>query len=115
MPHVHRDAAGNIEAIYGEERPGVTEWVPFNDPEVVRFLGCHGQPCPLIPDIRELAQLDMAQIRIIEDLVDLLTQKNVIMFTELPPEAQAKLMNKREARRRLARAAVDLGDDDGVL
>ena len=115
MPHVHRDTHGQIVAIYGQVREGITEWVPFNDPAVVSFLGCQGQPCPMLPDINELAQMDMSLIRIIEDLVDLLTEKNLIMFTELPPEAQAKLLSQRSARRLLHESALDLDNGDSTI
>ncbi len=115
MPHVQRGPQGSIVAIFGEVRQGITEWVPFNDPEVVSFLGCQGQPCPMIPDLNELSQIDMSLIRIIEDLIDLMTQKNMIMFTELPTAAQAKLLSKRSVRERLQESSIDLDEGNVPL
>ena len=61
----------------------------------------------------DLSRLDADFIRVLEDLVEVLIDKGVINLTDLPPEAQQKLSERRVARRRL-RDALDLiqGDDD---
>ncbi len=68
------------------------------------------------PDIRnDLDKMDAQFIRVLEDLIDVLVAKGVINLTDLPPEALAKLNQRRRARRRL-RGALDLiEDDDGIL
>jgi len=45
-----------------------------------------------------LEQSDIELVRVLEDLVDVLTQKGVILFTELPEAAQQKLLRRKTAR-----------------
>ena len=40
----------------------------------------------------------MGIIRIVEDLIDLLIRKNLILFTELPEDAQAKIRERKRVR-----------------
>jgi len=68
------------------------------------------------PDPKDdLSKMDAEFIRVLEDLIDVLVAKGVINLTDLPPQALAKLNQRRSARRRL-RGALDLiQDDDGVI
>lgn len=45
-----------------------------------------------------LTDSDAEMMRILEDLVDLLTKKRLIQFTELPPAAQKKLLGRKWVR-----------------
>ncbi|MBR7887852.1 hypothetical protein J9B83_02775 [Marinomonas sp. A79] len=45
-----------------------------------------------------LTDSDSEMMRILEDLVDLLTKKRLIQFTELPPAAQKKLLSRKWVR-----------------
>ena len=47
---------------------------------------------------------------LLEDLVDLLIDKKLILFTELPPAAQEKLHGRKQIRQKLGSA--DLMVDD---
>ena len=47
----------------------------------------------------------------LEDVVDLLISKGVILFTELPDSAQQKIMNRQQLRTELGAALDLLGDD----
>ena len=46
-----------------------------------------------------LSNSDNDMMRIIEDLIDLLTEKRLIQFTELPLAAQKKLLGRKWVRR----------------
>jgi len=48
--------------------------------------------------VNSLTQSDLALVRVLEDLIDTLIEKGLIQFTDLPPAAQAKLLNRRETR-----------------
>jgi len=98
MLFVERDHEGTIVAIRrGEEGCGL-EPVTLLDTEVLSFLQSSGE-------IESLAQLlmhsDASIVRVLEDLVDLLIKKKVILFTELPVEAQVKIQNRKQLRARL--------------
>lgn len=45
-----------------------------------------------------LSQSDAAIARVLEDLIDVLIQRGVIQFTDLPAAAQEKLLSRRETR-----------------
>ncbi|MBN3562664.1 hypothetical protein [Aliamphritea spongicola] len=49
----------------------------------------------------ELSRMDKALIRVIEDLVMLLVDKNQIRFTDLPVPVQDKILARQKARKSL--------------
>jgi hypothetical protein len=57
-----------------------------------------------------LALSDMGIIRLLEDLIDLLIQKNVIIFTELPEQARERITERKRLRETVA--SQDLMVDD---
>ncbi len=63
---------------------------------------------------RELSELDSGFIRVLEDLIDALLANGALRMTDLPPEAQTKLNQRKDARRRM-RDALDLIDDDDAI
>ncbi|MGO2353413.1 MAG: hypothetical protein ACTH58_01615 [Marinomonas foliarum] len=56
-----------------------------------------------------LSSSDGEMMRILEDLVDLLTEKRLIQFTELPLAAQKKLLGRKWVR------GVHSGHDEGLM
>lgn len=56
---------------------------------------------------------DMAMGRVVEDLIEALIDKNVIMLTDLPAPAQRKVMARRELRGRSSDLADLVDDGDG--
>ena len=57
------------------------------------------------------SRLDADFVRVLEDVIDALIARNVINITDLPDEAQAKLMARKTFRDRLGPAALRLFDD----
>ena len=99
MPFVKRNTDGKIEAIFRSPRDGVSEEVSTDDPEMREFLGLgesDGQ------QIQEWLRADLSLARVTEDLIDLLIEKGLISFTELPEAAQSKLINRRGLRNELS-------------
>ena len=62
----------------------------------------------------ELSVLDIGFIRVLEDLIDALLANGTLRLTDLPPEALAKLNQRKHTRKRL-RDALDLIDDEDSL
>jgi hypothetical protein len=54
------------------------------------------------PWLKFLSMSDISAVRILEDLVDLLIRKNIILFTELPEEAQTKIRERKIARQNIS-------------
>lgn len=110
MPYVTRDTSGRISGVFDLPEAGASEQVQPDNPDLTRFLVEHGMASPDIA--REvLAESDMKMIRLVDDLIDLLIDKNVIRFTDLPPAAGEKYMQRQVARKRLQTNLV-VGEDD---
>ncbi|MBO9678482.1 hypothetical protein [Paenacidovorax monticola] len=72
---------------------------------------------PLPPQNNPLIESDADLARVTEDLVNLLVQKGVILFTDLPPGAQAKLLARQQTRANMVNSLKLLGEDseDGLI
>jgi hypothetical protein len=90
MPYVSRDAAGKVIALSESPGDGMSESLPASHPDLLDFLfrDTGGERA----SSRFLAS-DLAFIR-----VAVLVEKRVIAFTDLPPAAQDKLLDRRSLR-----------------
>lgn len=66
------------------------------------------------PQEPALSELDTGFIRVLEDLIEVLLANGTIRLTDLPPQALAKLNERKHARARL-RDSLDLIDDEDHL
>ncbi|PTD95165.1 hypothetical protein [Pseudothauera lacus] len=107
MPFVKRDAAGVIVAVSSVGDDMHAEHVEVDDAGLRVFLEGLG-PAP------QLAASDLPLVRVLEDVVDLLVERAVIRFTDLPAAAQDKLSARRSARAELRQLNL-LDDDDGLI
>ena len=105
MPYVKRDAAGSIVAVSEAPDSGCPEPVAADDEQLQRFLRA------LSGEASELQASDHDFVRVLEDVLDLLIDKGVILFTELPASAQEKIMLRQRLRAELGSALDLLGDD----
>lgn len=64
---------------------------------------------------RSLSESDAGLARVTEDLIDILITRGVIQFTDFPPGAQAKLLQRRQTRATLSQRLRLLDDDTGTL
>ena len=113
MFFVLKDEKQNIIAV--SDRALTEDWVEveLEDEALLAFL----QKNPAIGNkIMQAADADF--IRVLEDVIDLLIDKQVIQFTELPNPVQNKLLNRRRYREQL-RGDSDttelLSGDDGIF
>ena len=81
------------------------------DPEVQVFT----QDVSIHADV--LKQSDTELVRVLEDLIDVLINRGVFQFTDLPKAAQVKLMARRQTRATLGHRLQPLllDDDNGLL
>lgn len=103
LVYVERDTTGRIIAVSLHPRPGfeACRIHPGGSPE---------SPDPLAEQVNGLAASDLAMARVLEDLIDLLIERNIIRFTDLPEGAREKLLRRRNLRARLQ--GLDLLDDE---
>jgi hypothetical protein len=98
MLYVERNSAGDIIALHIKPEPHVHEQKSIMDEEILQFLNKNVDTDPWI---QLLSLSDIGIIRILEDLIDVLIRKNIILFTDLPEEAQAKINERRRVREKL--------------
>ena len=94
MPYVKRDETGRIIAVNLETGEGKEE-ILSNSPELLEFMRQVGL------EQGTLQESDMRLVRVLEDLIDLLIDRDLIRFTDLPLPAQEKLMERRSLRQTL--------------
>ena len=112
MPYVSRNSEGDIVEIHNSPPEENSQWVEMNHPEVVQFLS---QIETLDQAKSVLSSTDYEMIRIIEDLVDLLVVKQVIIFTELPVIVQEKLGVRKKLRKDMATLENLIGDENKIF
>ncbi len=107
MPYIARGNSSAIIAVFKEENECAHEHVHPENRELQAFLG----QTKLADKARErtsgrsklhqaLRQSDADFVRVLDDLVYLLLNKGMIVFTDLPTEARQKLMVRRRLRDR---------------
>lgn len=106
MIYLERDTQGKIIALRREYTPGM-ECRQSVDNEILEFLG-HQKTDDAVLQI--LAATDVGIMRILEDLINLLISKNIIMSTELPEEAQNKLQQRQQIRQKIGRETLIVDD-----
>ncbi len=109
--HVMRNAQGQIVRLARDlsaaELAAEPGWQPASSsqPEVQAFLQqVAGEDNPL-------SSTDAGLARVTEDLIDVLIDRGVIQFTDLPPAAQAKLLERRETRAHMGKRLKLLADE----
>lgn len=101
MPYVRRNAEGRIVALFSESTPDALEMLPSSHIEVLAFLGVDS-------DAAAFGTLDIDFVRVTEDLINTLIEKGLLQFTDLPAEAQRKLLARQSFRGRRLEGALDL-------
>ena len=100
MPFVTRDQSGRISGVSEHADVGVSEEIRADDAELSQFLVEQGLSTPEV--IRQkLAESDLQMVRLVDDLIDVLMDKGVIKFTDLPRAAGEKYLHRQVARKHL--------------
>jgi len=101
MLFVLRNTSGSIISLHREAVAG-GEPLPGDHPDVLAFLHNGGSAIP------GFGSLDASLVRVIEDLIDVLISRNVIRITDLPPEAQHKLLERKRFRESVRENSLQL-------
>jgi len=109
MPFVKRDTEGKIIAVYESAADGATEEVGAGDPGLGEFLTRAGSAQG---GVGEWLESDLALARVLEDLIDILIEKNILVFTDFPSAAQHKLLQRRGLRSQFSYVDSLFADDD---
>ncbi|WP_130538115.1 hypothetical protein [Thiomicrorhabdus indica] len=122
--YIKRDTDHKIAAISLEQLPEFDEILDDNAEEIFEFLKRSPQIArhPYIMKTLDtlekakesLAKSDEEFIRVLEDVIDLLTEKGFIQFTELPEKAQEKLMTRQTIRAKTNKLDLVEEEDDSL-
>jgi hypothetical protein len=94
MLYAIRNPEGRIVGLTESARPGVKA-VDVKDKEVLEFLSINDEN---FSAEEFLDHSDAGTVRIIEDIIDILIDKNLILFTDFPLASQKKLLGRKLAR-----------------
>ena len=99
MPYIERSADGKIIGLRTEAGPNSKEEKSLTGDEILEFLK-NNLDNKFLKSL--LVHSDAGLIRLLEDLIDLLTKKNIILFTELPEKAQQKINERAQIREKIS-------------
>ncbi|MBB3183209.1 hypothetical protein FHR95_000750 [Halomonas fontilapidosi] len=107
--YIKRDDEGRIELVSRDETPECQEYLSADSEELLAFLMEGEKARGQAP----FQASDLAFVRVLEDVIELLMDKGVISFTDLPEPAQEKVMERQSLRRRLNGLQLMSGSDEG--
>ena len=102
MPHVCRRADGQILSLHRDAVEG-SEFIADGHAELLAFVGLE----PGAPR-EDFLRLDADFVRVLEDVIDTLIVRNVFNITDLPEQAQAKLLARKSFRERVSKSSLRL-------
>lgn len=112
MAYVKRDDQGNIIEVFDAAETDAEEYLSINSEELIDYLRQSENPGAARV---ALSVSDMSLVRVLEDLINTLIDKEVILFTDLPQAAREKLANREKIRGQLNDLDNLMGDDQGIL
>ena len=108
MLYVGRDHQGRICELHPMPLSSAKEGLPADNPEVLQFIHARWRQ-------NELSDLDRDFVRAIEDTIELLISKGVILFTDLPGRVQEKLLRRKEIRSQTNFSSAFSDDNNDVI
>ena len=111
MFYVQRDAQGQLVRVEAASYAEATETLPADNHEIQAWYANEA----VEKSLKQLKTSDQEMIRVLDDLIQVLTSKGVIRVTDLPAAAQAKLMDRTQAREALGGLSHLIDDDETGL
>jgi hypothetical protein len=111
MFYVERNGDGQLVRVQPTEFPGYTETLAADHLDIQGWFSSEAVETSL----KQLRQSDLDMVRVLDDLIQLLTSKGVIRITDLPPAAQAKLLDRTQAREALGGLSRLINDEETGL
>ncbi len=108
MAYIQRDSAGKITAIFESPQFEGQEQLALDAPELIEYLAKDNAKVIL-------AASDADLVRVLEDLINTLIDKQVIMFTDLPLAAREKLVSRERIRGHLTNLDNLVDDGESLL
>lgn len=106
MPFVLRGPDRQIIAVYDIPDAGVMEQVCEDDPQLIEYLSHPERVKTLLSD------LDADMVRVLEDLIEVLIAKQLLLPTDFPEAVQNKLLGRQQLRKKISGFNPMLGEQD---
>jgi len=106
MIYVKRDSTGRVTAVSQEPMEGFEPTNEISAAETSELLSSSADS--------HFQSSDLEFIRVLDDVIDLLISKNIILFTELPEVVQEKYTQRTQMRER-RRESLNLLEDEELL
>jgi hypothetical protein len=111
MFYVQRDAHGQLLRVEAAAYAEASETLPADNHEIQTWFA----NAAVESSLRALRQSDLDMVRVLDDLIQVLTSKGVIRVTDLPEAAQAKLADRTSARQALGGLSHLINDEEPGL
>ncbi len=112
MPYVKRNEKGEIIELYDTSQEKDEQWVEVNSPEILAFL----KTIETAEQAKQtLTSTDTEMVRVVEDLIDLLMERQIFIFTELPEAVQIKLNARKQLREDMGSLEGLINEDDAIF
>ncbi|MCE8014920.1 tryptophan synthase subunit beta like protein [Halomonas sp. MCCC 1A17488] len=108
--YIKRNESGQVVQVSREATAECREFVPPCSPELQSFVAEDGDA-----DNLALSKSDLAFVRVLEDVINVLMDKGVISFTDLPEPAQQKLLERQSLRKRRNSVGLMADIDDDII
>ena len=109
MVYVQRDAEGRLLRVEHQAFTEMTESLSVADEELHAWLVMREN---VHERLAKLKDSDLELVRVLEDLVDVLVNRGVVRYTDLPEAARAKLHDRAQTRAKLDGLSGLLGDEE---
>ena len=111
MFYVQRDQYNALVRVEAQAFSEATETLPADHHEIQAWFADD----QIENSLKQLKSSDLEMIRVLDDLIHVLTSKGVIRITDLPPAAQAKFLERTQARAALGGLSELINDDETGL
>ena len=111
MFYVQRDQNNALVRVEAQAYAEATETLPADHHEIQAWFADD----EIETSLKQLKSSDLEMIRVLDDLIQVLTSKGVIRITDLPPAAQAKFLERTQARAALGGLSELINDDEPGL
>jgi hypothetical protein len=109
MVYVQRDAEGRLLRVEHQPFTDMTESLSVEDEELHAWLEMRED---MHERLSKLKNSDLELVRVLEDLVDVLVNRGVVRYTDLPDAAREKLHERAQVRAKLGGLSSLLGDEE---
>jgi len=112
MPYITRNKKGEIVELHNLSDNGEGNWIEPGNPEVLDFI----ERIETTEQARlALTSTDYEMVRVVEDLIDMLMERQIFIFTELPEPVQAKLNVRKQLRKNMNSLENLINEDDTIF